>query len=213
MTLIGYTRISTKQQDASLQRAALLQAGVDPEHIYSDVITGASGTAHRPGWAKLTTYARDGDTVVVWRIDRVGRSMIDVLQTVAGLQARGILVLSVSDGIDPRTPIGRMMLGLLATLAEYERELIKERVTAGVAAAQARGVRFGRPPADPLAVEARLAGARSAIAGGASVAEAAARVGWSRATYYRAVSASRVTTDAQEADVINPGTPRFVAVS
>src|SRR5665647_1266004 len=140
MTLIGYTRVSTKQQDASLQRTALLQAGVAPEHIYEDVITGASGTADRPGWAKLTTYAREGDTVVVWRIDRLGRSMLDVLQTVADLQGRGIGVLSVSDGIDPRTPIGRMMLGLLATLAEYERELISERVVAGVAAAQARGV-------------------------------------------------------------------------
>src|SRR5665647_548323 len=196
MTLIGYTRVSTKQQDPALQRAALLQAGVDPEHIYEDVITGASGTADRPGWAQLTTYAREGDTVVVWRIDRLGRSMLDVLQTVADLQGRGIGVLSVSDGIDPRTPIGRMMLGLLATLAEYGRELIKERVTAGVAAAKDRGVKFGRPPADPLAVEARLAGARSAIAGGASVTEAAARVGWSRATYYRAVSASRAATDA-----------------
>jgi len=212
-TLIGYTRVSTRQQDASLQRAALLHAGVDPEHIYEDVITGGSGAADRPGWAELTTYARDRDVVVVWRIDRIGRTMLDVLQTVADLQTRGIGVLSVSDGIDSRTPIGRMMVGLLAALSEYERDLIKERVTAGVAAAQARGVRFGRPPADPLAVEAKLAGARSAIAGGASVAEAAARVGWSRATYYRAVSASRVTTDAQEADVINPGTPRLVTVS
>jgi|SRR5665647_2417341 len=90
MTLIGYTRVSTRQQDASLQRAALLQAGVDPEHIYEDVITGASGTADRPGWARLADYARGGDVVVVWRIDRLGRSMLDVLQTVAALQLRGI---------------------------------------------------------------------------------------------------------------------------
>ena len=169
-----------------MQRDALMREGVAPEHIYDDVVTGASGAAGRLGWAKLTAYARDGDTVVVWRIDRVGRSMIDVLQTVAGLQARGILVLSVSDGIDPRTPIGRLMLGLLATLAEYERELITERVSAGVAAAQARGVKFGRPRQDPRAVDAKLTAARQAIMGGASVAEAAGMVGWSRATYYRA---------------------------
>ncbi|HZL06333.1 MAG TPA: recombinase family protein [Coriobacteriia bacterium] len=188
MALLGYTRVSTKQQDPSLQRVALLQAGVAPEHIYSDVITGASGAASRPAWAELTAYARDDDIVVVWRIDRLGRSMIDVLQTVAGLQARGIGILSVADGIDPRTPTGRLMLGILATLSEYERELINERVSAGIAAAKANGVRFGRPPQDARAVDAKLTVARQAIMGGASVAEAAGMVGWSRATYYRAAS-------------------------
>ena len=190
MTLLGYTRVSTTQQDASLQRDALLRAGVAPEHIYDDVITGASGAAGRPGWAKLTAYARQGDTIVTWRIDRLGRSMIDVMQTVAGLHARGVGVLSVSDGIDPSTPTGRLMLGLLASMAEYERELIRERVNAGVAAAQARGVRFGRPPQDPQAADAKVAVARQAVMDGASVAEAARMVGWSRATYYRAASRS-----------------------
>jgi len=193
MTLLGYTRVSTTQQDASLQRDALLREGVAPEHIYDDVITGASGAAGRPGWAKLTAYARQGDTIVTWRIDRLGRSMIDVMQTVAGLQARGVGVLSVSDGIDPSTPTGRLMLGLLASMAEYERELIRERVNAGVAAAQARGVRFGRPPQDPQAADAKVAVARQAVMDGASVAEAARMVGWSRATYYRAASRSTTT--------------------
>jgi len=192
MTLLGYTRVSTTQQDASLQRDALLRAGVAPEHIYDDVITGASGAAGRPGWAKLTAYARQGDTIVTWRIDRLGRSMIDVMQTVAGLHARGVGVLSVSDGIDPSTPTGRLMLGLLASMAEYERELIRERVNAGVVAAQARGVKFGRPHQDPRTVAAKLTVARQAVIAGATVAEAAGMVGWSRATYYRA--ASRSTT-------------------
>lgn len=191
-TLLGYTRISTTQQNADLQRDALLRAGVAPGDIYDDVVTGASGAASRPGWTKLTAYARQGDTIVVWRIDRLGRSMIDVLQTVASLQSRGIGVLSVADGIDPRTPTGRLMLGILATLSEYERELINERVSAGVAAAKANGVRFGRPPQDPRAVDAKLTVARQAVMDGASVAEAAGMVGWSRATYYRA--ASRSTT-------------------
>ena len=185
MTLLGYTRVSTQQQDAALQRDALLSAGVAPQHIYEDVITGASGAASRPAWTKLTGYARDGDVIVVWRIDRLGRSLIDVLQTVADLQARGIGVKSISDGIDPTTPVGRLMLGLLAALAEYERELIRERVNAGVAAAKAKGTRFGRTPEDPRSVAAKLTVAREAVSQGATAAAAANMVGWSRATFYR----------------------------
>ncbi|KQY41869.1 recombinase family protein [Cellulomonas sp. Root137] len=185
MTLLGYTRVSTQQQDPTLQRDALLAAGVAAEHIYEDVITGASGAASRPAWAQLVAYARDGDMVVAWRIDRLGRSLIDVLQTVADLQARGIGVRSISDGIDPTTPVGRLMLGMLATLAEYERELIRERVNTGVAAAKANGVRFGRTPEDPRSVAAKLAVAIEAVAQGATAADAAAMVGWSRATFYR----------------------------
>ena len=97
---------------------------------------------------RLLEHAVEGDTVVVWRIDRLGRSLIDVLNTVKSLELAGINVQSVSDGIDPSTKTGRMMLGMLGmlgTLAEYERELIVERVNAGIAAAQAAGARFGRP--------------------------------------------------------------------
>ena len=186
MTLLGYTRVSTATQDPALQLDALLAAGVEDRHVFSDVITGSSGAANRPAWARLSAYARDGDVVVVWRIDRLGRSLIDVLSTVGELRERGIGVRSVSDGIDPDTPTGRLMLGLLATLAEYERELIRERVNAGVAAAQARGVRFGRPPADVDTVAAKLAVAREAMrTQGKSAKAAAAMVGWSRSTFYR----------------------------
>ena len=185
-TLLGYTRVSTQLQDPALQRDALLAAGVRDDRIFADVITGASGAADRPAWAKLVDYAREGDTVVVWRIDRLGRSLLDVLQTVTNLQARGIAVRSISDGIDPTTPTGRLMLGMLATLAEYERELIRERVVAGVAAAKARGVKLGRPAEDPDTVAAKLAVVREAIATqGKSAARAAAMVGWSRSTFYR----------------------------
>ena len=186
MTLLGYTRVSTTTQDASLQRTALLEAGVAPDNIWSDVVTGSKDAADRPEWAKLTAYARDGDTVVVWRIDRLGRSLIDVLTTVAELADQGITVRSISDGIDPTTPVGRLMLGMLATLAEYERELIRERVNAGIAAARANGVVFGRPAPDADEVAARLAVARAAInTQGKSAAQAAAMVGWSRSTFYR----------------------------
>lgn len=194
--LVGYTRVSTTGQDPALQRDALLAAGVPAEHIFSDVITGSSGAADRPAWAKLVGFARRGDTVVVWRIDRLGRSMLDVLQTVADLRDRGIGVRSISDGIDPSTPTGRLMLGLLATLAEYERELIRERVNAGVAAAKARGVRLGRPPAeDADTVAVKLAVAREAMrTQGKSAAQAAAMVGWSRSTFYRHGGPVRATT-------------------
>ena len=186
MTLLGYTRVSTTTQDASLQRTALLEAGVAPDNIWSDVVTGSKDAADRPEWAKLAVYARDGDTVVVWRIDRLGRSLIDVLTTVAELADQGITVRSISDGIDPTTPVGRLMLGMLATLAEYERELIRERVNAGIAAARANGVVFGRPAPAPDEVAARLAVARAAISTqGKSAAQAAAMVGWSRTTFYR----------------------------
>ena len=185
MALLGYTRVSTTSQDPALQLAALLEAGVPPATTYSDVITGSSGAAARPAWARLSEYAREGDTVVVWRIDRLGRSLIDVLNTVAELAERGVAVRSISDGIDPSTPVGRMMLGLLATLAEHERELIRERVTAGIAAAKANGVRFGRPGPAPEVIATKLAGAREAMRRGKSAGEAAAMVGWARSTFYR----------------------------
>jgi len=106
---------------------------------------------------KLLEYADDGDTVVVWRNDRLGRSLIDVLNTVNLLRERGVKVRSISDGIDPETSSGRMMLGMLATLAEYERELITERVNAGIAAAKQAGTRFGRSPVNAEVVEQKLA--------------------------------------------------------
>jgi DNA invertase Pin-like site-specific DNA recombinase len=200
MALLGYTRVSTSLQDPALQRNALLELGVHADRIFSDVVTGTRGDAQRPAWSKLSGYAREGDIVVVWRIDRLGRSLVDVLSTVAELRERGIEVRSISDGIDPSTPTGRLMLGLLGTLAEYERELIRERVNAGIAAAKAGGVVFGRPAPDPDAVAAKLAVAREAIRTmGKSVPQAAAMVGWSKSTFYRHGGAG-------EASVRGPGT-------
>lgn len=105
---------------------------------------------------KLLEYAEEGDTVVVWRVDRPGRSLIDVLNTVTLLREQGIQVQSLSDGIDPATSTGRLMLNMLATLAEYERELVVERVNAGIAAARQNGTRFGRPLSDPKVIAGKL---------------------------------------------------------
>ena len=129
MRLLGYTRISTASQDAQLQLDALATAGVEARDVFSDVTSGSKNAAQRPGMRRLLEYATAGDTVVVWRVDRLGRSLVDVLNTVTLLRESGIGIRSIQDGIDPATTSGRLMLNMLATLAEYERELITEPVS------------------------------------------------------------------------------------
>ena len=102
MRLLGYTRVSTSNQDAQLQLDALVSAGVQKRDVFADVTSGSRAAAERPGMQKLLGYAEPGDTVVVWRVDRLGRSLIDVLNTVNLLRERGIQVRSVSDGIYER---------------------------------------------------------------------------------------------------------------
>lgn len=188
MRLLGYTRVSTGNQDPQLQIDSLLSIGVQKRDIFSDVMSGRKTATKRPGMRKLLEHAADGDTIVVWRIDRLGRSLLDVLNTVAGLREQGIQVRSISDGIDPATATGRLMLNMLATLAEYERELIVERVRAGVTVAQNAGTKFGRPRIDPAVVAAKLAIVAAARAEGKTAETAAALVGWSRPTLYRHIS-------------------------
>ncbi|WP_354217349.1 MULTISPECIES: recombinase family protein [unclassified Arthrobacter] len=182
---LGYTRVSTSSQDAQLQLDALVAAGVQKRDVFADVTSGSRTAIERPGMKRLLAYAEPGDTVVVWRVDRLGRSLVDVLNTVNVLRERGVHVRSISDGIDPATSTGRLMLNMLATLAEYERELIIERVNAGIAAARQSGTRFGRPASDPLVIADKLAIAQDARAKGRTAEDAARLVGWSRATLYR----------------------------
>ncbi|MBW8174000.1 recombinase family protein [Ornithinimicrobium sp. Arc0846-15] len=185
MRLLGYTRVSTTGQDAQLQLDALAVAGVERRDVFSDVTSGSKSAVQRPGMRRLLDYATAGDTVVVWRVDRLGRSLIDVLNTVNLLRESDIGIRSVQDGIDPSTTSGRLMLNMLATLAEYERELITERVNAGIAAARAGGTVFGRPPVDPAVIAEKLDIVNDARAKGRSAEDAAKLVGWSRATFYR----------------------------
>lgn len=168
-----------------MQLDALVDAGVQKRDVFADVTSGSKTAIERPGMKKLLAYVEPGDTVVVWRVDRLGRSLIDVLNTVNLLRERGVHLRSISDGIDPATSTGRMMLNMLATLAEYERELIVERVNAGIAAARKSGTRFGRPLSDPAVIADKLAIASDARAKGRSAEDAARLVGWSRATLYR----------------------------
>lgn len=189
--LLGYTRVSTGGQDARLQVDALVAAGVEDRDIFPDVVSGRRTAKDRPGMRRLLDIVRPGDVVVVWRIDRLGRSLRDLLDTVTLLRDQGVEIRSLSDGIDSTTALGRMQINLLTTLAEYERELNAERVAAGIAAARARGVRLGRPPLDPKVVADKLETALIYRSRGLTAAEAARRVGWTRATFYRHLRAAQ----------------------
>lgn len=144
--LIGYARVSTHEQTLDLQIDALKEAGC--EKIYEDKITSIADT--RPGLEKAFEIAREGDTFVVWRLDRLGRSTIQLIDVVNDIKDRGIDFKSLKENIDTTTPGGKLIFHVFAALAEYERGLIKERTKAGLEAARARGRKGGRPPAiDP----------------------------------------------------------------
>lgn len=176
---IGYTRVSTVAQTLDQQNAALAAAGVTK--TFSDTMSGARDD--RPGLAELIAYVREGDTVVVWKLDRLGRNALHVLETVRCLTDRGVTLISTTDGIDSSTAAGRMMIGVLGSLAEYERELIKERTALKRAASQANGVRFGRPR--KVIDSAHVTTARRMKDEGHTSKDVAKYLGVSRATLYR----------------------------
>ena len=178
-TRIGYTRVSTVAQTLDQQNEALTAANVIK--TFSDTMSGARDD--RPGLAELMAYVREGDTVVVWKLDRLGRNTLHILETVKALTDRGVTLVSVTDGIDSSTAAGRMMIGVLGSLAEYERELTKERTALKRAASRANGTKFGRRTkvADPAHVET----ARRMRADGHTARDVAKYLGVSRATLYR----------------------------
>ena len=139
--LIGYMRVSTCEQSLDLQRDALDRAGC--ERVFDDVWSGR--TTERPGLSKALDVARDGDALVVWKLDRIGRSLPHVVALVGDLHKRGIGLKVLTGDIDTTTATGRLVFGIFATLAEFERDLIHERTMAGLAAASARGRAGGRP--------------------------------------------------------------------
>lgn len=145
MSVIGYVRVSTKEQSVESQQHKLA-AKFNIERWFEDA--GVSGTvkaAERPGFAALLAYAREGDTVVVPAIDRLGRNTIDVLETVEALSGKGVQVVSDREGFDLSTPMGKAMLTMLAAVAELERSNIKARQMAGIERAKAEGKALGRP--------------------------------------------------------------------
>ncbi len=132
--LIGYMRVSTAEQSLDLQRDALEQAGC--RKIYEDVCSGRA--TDRPGLAQALDTAREGDTLVIWKLDRIGRSLPHVVGLVGELQKQGIGLKVLTGDVDTTTATGRLVFGIFATLAEFERDLIHERTMAGLAAARAR---------------------------------------------------------------------------
>jgi DNA invertase Pin-like site-specific DNA recombinase len=184
-TQLGYARVSTEHQSLDQQTDALSAAGVESGRIYSDKLSGTSTREQRPGLAALMDYAREGDAIVVVGIDRLGRSAAEVMVTIRELGERGIVLRSIREGIDTATAAGRMVAGVLASLAELELELGKERRTAARDARRARGQSIGRPKALD---DSKTALARRMHASGESASTIAAALGVSRATVYRVLS-------------------------
>jgi DNA invertase Pin-like site-specific DNA recombinase len=141
--LIGYARVSTDDQKLNLQQDALHTAGC--EKIFEDYLSGARAT--RPGLTSALEMARSGDTLVVWRLDRLGRSLKDLIQLTETLKQRSIGLQSLQESIDTTTSSGQLIFHLFGALAEFERNLIRERTNAGLTAARARGRLGGRPKA------------------------------------------------------------------
>lgn len=180
-TRIGYARVSTGDQTVAGQVDALTAAGCG--RIFCD--EGVSGgLAHRPALDAMLAHVRRGDTIVVVRLDRVGRSLAHLVTLVEDLTARGVGLASLSEAIDTSTATGRMVLGIFGTLAEFERALIRERTMAGLQAARARGRVGGRPTVQT--VERREA-ARKMVGGGMTLSATASMLGVSRQTVRRMV--------------------------
>lgn len=139
-TYVGYLRVSTDDQTFALQRDALQAVGCTK--FYDDVASGAK--TDRPGLTKALEYLRDGDTLVVWKLDRLGRSLQQLIALISMLRDRGIAFKSLTEEIDTTTPQGKLFFHFFAALAEFERDLIRERTKAGLAAARARGRKGGR---------------------------------------------------------------------
>lgn len=139
---IGYARISTGDQKLDLQMDALIKFGVAKDQIYTDKMSGAN--VSRPGLRAAMKALRAGDTLVVWKLDRLGRNVIDVLEMVRKLNDRDVLLVSLTEGIDGRTPMGKFMIVILAGIAQMERDMIIERTKAGQKASRDRGIVPGR---------------------------------------------------------------------
>lgn len=143
-TFVGYARVSTEEQNLDMQVEALKRAGVHPDNIYTEHVSGVA--KRRPGRDIALKACRPGDTFTVWKLDRVGRSLMDLLHFMDKLERAGVNFKSLQDSIDTATPAGRAMFHLLGVFAQFERDLIAERTQAGVDRAKERGVKFGAPP-------------------------------------------------------------------
>lgn len=177
--LVGYMRVSSDsdRQSTALQRDALIAAGIDARHLFEDKASGARDD--RPGIKACLAFLKPGDTLVVWKLDRLGRSLPHLLDIVTGLRDSGIAFRSLTEGMDTDTPHGELLFHIFGALAQYERALTRERVQAGLAAARRRGRHGGRPLAiKPEKLDAVVA----ALDSGASKAAVCRTFGIARST-------------------------------
>lgn len=182
---IGYARVSTDDQRLELQRDALVGAGCDK--IFEEKLSGAGSPL--PVRAELVSYARRGDIIVVWKLDRLGRSLRDLVEVVAGLGERRIGLRSLRESIDTTSPAGRLTFHVFAALSQFEAEVLRERTRAGLDAARRRGTKLGRPAS--LTRE-QLEMARTMMANpNISARQVAAQLGVHRATLYRSLARLR----------------------
>ncbi len=180
LTNIGYARVSTADQDPTLQHDALAVAGCTK--VFEDRASGAR--ADRAGLQSALDYVREGDVLVVWKLDRLGRSLPHLIETVASLADRGVGFRSITEAIDTTTPGGRLVFHLFGALGQFERDLIQERTRAGLAAAAARGRTGGRRP---VVTDDKLRRARELVAKGLSVRDAAVRLKIGKTALYEAM--------------------------
>lgn len=184
--LIGYARVSTQDQNLELQREALLKAGC--KKIFSDKISGSR--AERPGLSKAMELLRDGDSLVVWKLDRLGRSVKNLVDLVGELAREGVHFKSLTDSIDTTTASGRFFFHVMASLAEMERELTVERTRAGLEIARQLGRKGGRRR---QMTDSKIASAKKLLANGVPPRDVAENLGVSVPTLYRWLPASERT--------------------
>ncbi len=178
---VGYARVSTKNQNLDLQIDALNKSGC--KKIYQDIASGAR--TERPGLNEMINNIRSDDVLVIWKLDRLGRSLNHLIGLVNGLIEKKIGLQSLNDPIDTTTPQGRLSFNLFASLAEFERDLIQERTQAGLSAARARGRMGGRPKGLPKKAEATACAAETLYKEGVlTVDEISKKLGIAKSTFY-----------------------------
>jgi DNA invertase Pin-like site-specific DNA recombinase len=181
MAAIGYARVSTTDQDLALQLDALAKAGC--ASVFEDK---ASGTkADRPGLAAALGFVREGDILTVWKLDRLGRSLPHLIETVNALETRGVSFRSLTEAIDTTTPGGRLIFHIFGALGQFERDLIRERTRAGLDTAATRGRQGGRKP---VMTEEKLRRAQTLLVQGLTVREVAARIKVGKTALYAALA-------------------------
>ncbi|WP_066547469.1 MULTISPECIES: recombinase family protein [unclassified Sphingomonas] len=191
--LIGYARVSTPEQDLTPQLDALREAGC--ERIFSDHASGAK--ANRAGLADALSHARQGDVLVVWKLDRLGRTMKGLVDLSAELESKGVGLRSITDGIDTTSTAGKLVFHILAAMAEMERDLIRERTTAALIVAKRGGRVGGRKT---VMTPRRIEAARKLLASGVPAREIAPAIGVSIATLYRHLPAAVQEQEAVDAE-------------